>query len=321
MKILLTGAKGQLGSDLVRVLSEPASTKSLADLSACSHLPASAGQAGAQAGRFDLIPLTHQDLDILDYSRVFKVVGKYSPDILINTAAYHKVEECEERLDLSFQVNSWAVKNLAHICKELNVTLVHFSTDYVFDGRKRRPYREEDEPCPLNAYGISKLAGEYFIRYILKKYFIIRTSGLFGRSGSRQKGGNFVKIMLRKAKEGGEIKVVGDQIFSPTYTLDLAESVKELIETSFYGLYHITNSGKCSWYEFAEKIFRFSKLKVNPVRKNISNKVSLKRVKSKEFKTKALRPEYSVLGNYKLKEIGLSVLRPWDEALKEYSKG
>lgn len=280
MKILLIGANGQLGQDLQRLLDVK-----------------------------NLISLTHQDIEIIKEKSVKENFKKHKPEIVINTASYHRVEECEKESEKAFLANATGVKNLAIACKELDATLVNFSTDYVFSGKKESPYREDDEPEPLNIYGISKLSGEYIIKYILKKFFIIRTSSLFGTGGSRQKGGNFIEIMLKRGENKEEIKVVDDIFFSPTYTYDLAECVSDLISTKYYGFYHITNSGSCSWYEFAESIFKLSKIKAN-----------LNRISYEELGAKVLRPKYSVLGNYNLKAIGLPLLRNWREALEVYLK-
>jgi len=278
MKILVIGAYGQLGSDIVKVLSSE-----------------------------KVIPLTHKDIEIADELSVKNAITSYNPDIVINTAAYHNVKECEKNDIKSFEVNALGAKNLAIACKKKNIILVHISTDYVFDGKKRKPYIESDSPCPLNVYGISKLAGEYYIRYIWPKHFIIRTSGLYGLAKCRAKGGNFIDLMLKLAKEKDEIQVVDDEILTPTYTLDLAQKIKEIIKIKYFGLYHITNNGFCSWYEFARKIFEFSGLKVN-----------LKRTTVKEFGGEVKRPRYSVLRNYALEKLGMDDMRNWEEALKDF---
>jgi len=280
MKIILIGASGQLGSDLRRILASE-----------------------------ELIPLTHQDIEIADYPQVVEMLKKYQPDIVINTAAYHRVDECEDNVLKAFQVNAFGARNVALACKAIDAMMVHMSTDYVFDGGKREPYLESDTPNPINAYGISKLAGEYFIRYLLPEHLIIRTSGLFGIAGSSGKGGNFIELMLKLARERNEIKVVDDQILSPTYTVDLAGKIKELLGTGFYGTCHMTSSGLCSWYEFAKAIFEFCSLQV-----------SLKRTTTEEFGAKANRPRYSVLRSNVLSRLGLGELRPWPEALKAYLK-
>jgi len=185
--------------------------------------------------------------------------------------------------------------------------LVHISTNYVFDGQKREPYTEDDPPNPLSVYGASKLTGEYFARNICPKHFVIRTSGLYGVAGSRAKGGNFVETMIRLAKERKPIRVVTDQVLTPTYTRDLAEKIKELLQTEAYGLYHITNSGQCSWYEFAAKIFEL-----------LGGKPDFGPTTSAEFGAKAKRPAYSVLAHERLKQLGLDDLRLWPEALEAY---
>jgi len=278
MKILVTGANGQLGSDIVKVLNSK-----------------------------EVISLTHKDIEVADEASVKNVITFYKPDIVINTAAYHNVGDCEKNDIKSFKVNALGAKNLAITCREKNIVLVHISTDYVFNGEKGEPYIESDPPSPLNVYGISKLAGEYYIRYIWPKHFIIRTSGLYGLAKCRAKGGNFIDLMLKLAKEKDEIQVVDDEFLTPTYTLDLAEKVKDIIKTGYFGLYHITNNSFCSWYEFAQKIFEFSGLKVN-----------LKKTTAKKFGTEVKRPQYSVLRNYALEKLGMDDMRDWERALKDF---
>jgi len=277
MKIIIIGANGQLGSDIVEVFEN------------------------------DLIPLTHSDIEIADTVSVNHIFKKIKPDKVINTAAISNVIECEQNPRRAFEVNALGVRNVAIACSEVDATLLHISTDYVFDGRKRTPYTENDLPNPLNVYGITKLAGEHFIKAILKKYFIVRTAGLYGVHPCRSKGGNFVDKVITISKKQEEIKVVEDEVLTPTYTRDLAIKIKELIETDKYGTYHITNSGKCSWYEFTQAIFSF--LKIN---------TKLIRIGQREFMSSVKRPAYSVLANEKLKAIGIASLRPWQEALKDY---
>lgn len=276
MRIVVIGARGQLGSDLMMVLE------------------------GAVA-------LSHQEIEIRDLARSLKTVKTYSPDIIINTAAYNVVDKAEDEPELAFDVNLFGTRNLASIARELGARLVHLSTDYVFDGGKDSPYSELDSPNPLNAYGLSKLAGEYFVRTILSNYIIIRTSGLYGRAGSMAKAGNFVETMLRLAGKQDEIRVVNDQILSPTHTMDLARKIAELIECQASGIFHITNSGYCSWYEFAKRIFTLMDLKVRVIP-----------ISSLEFGARAARPKYSVLGNFNLERVGLKRLRSWEEALLDY---
>lgn len=278
MKIALIGADGQLGSDLLKIL--------------------------PQTG---LYPLYYPDFDITQYENIRRVFSEIEPNIVINTAAFHRVDECEENPQQSFLVNATAVRDLALICRDLAAVLVHFSTDYVFDGRKRKPYVEEDSPFPLSVYGISKLAGEYFIQSLLDKYFIIRSCGLYGLAGSREKGTNFVESMMAAVQRGRTIRVVNDQWVTPTSTEELAAHIKELIMTQHFGLYHLTNEGECTWYEFAQAIFLF--LGKNP---------ELVPVDSKTYGARAKRPPYSVLENKKAKEIGLSHFSHWKKALENY---
>ncbi len=278
MRILLIGANGQLGSDLVRVL---------------------AGEG--------LVPLTHRDIEICDAGGTRMVITRHQPQIVINTAAYHRVDECETNVEKSFQVNTFGVRNLALACREVGAALVHISTDYVFDGRKVAPYVETDLPNPINVYGASKLAGEHFVRYLLDKYFIVRTSGLYGVAGSSGKGGNFVESRLKQARDGKTIRMVNDQVLSPTYTLDLAHQIHRLIQTEHYGLYHITNAGSCSWYDFTAEILKLSGLETGLIPQSTDRSGAA-----------AQRPAYSVLENAALARLGLDEMRPWTEALAAY---
>ena len=278
MKILLIGANGQLGSDIAKILHSE-----------------------------EVLPLAHADIEIAEEASVRSKIEDYSPDVVVNTAAYHRAADCEKNDLESFRINSIGAKNLAIACKKSKAILVHISTDYVFDGKKKEPYVESDSPGPLSVYGISKLAGEYYVKYLCPKHFIVRTSGLYGSAKCRAKGGNFIDLMLRLAKEQDEIEVVNDEILTPTYTLDLARKIRDIIQTDYFGLYHITNNGSCSWYEFAEKIFEFYHMKVN-----------LKAVSAERFPSGVKRPHYSVLRNYALEKIGMDDMRKWDAALKAF---
>ncbi len=281
MKILLIGANGQLGSDIAKILHSE-----------------------------EVLPLAHADIEIAEEASVRSKIEDYSPDVVVNTAAYHRAADCEKNDLESFRINSIGAKNLAIACKKSKAILVHISTDYVFDGKKKEPYVESDSPGPLSVYGISKLAGEYYVKYLCPKHFIVRTSGLYGSAKCRAKGGNFIDLMLRLAKEQDEIEVVNDEILTPTYTLDLARKIRDIIQTDYFGLYHITNNGSCSWYEFAEKIFEFYHMKVN-----------LKAVSAERFPSGVKRPHYSVLRNYALEKIGMDDMRRWDAALKAFLSG
>jgi len=252
-----------------------------------------------------LIPLTHSDIEITDQNQVRTVLLDFTPKLVINTAAYHDVGECEKNDLRAFQINAKGVKNIAIACKEVDSALLHISTDYIFDGRAKMPYVEIDLPNPLNVYGISKLMGEYYLKSILNAHFIVRTSGLYGMHKCRvKKGGSFIDQMLLQAKERNEIQVVKDQILTPTYTLDLANQIRELIKTQNYGTYHVTNAGQCSWYEFAKAIFEISRINVN-----------LKGVSSTEFPSTVKRPPYSVLENRALYNLGIDIMNDWKSAL------
>lgn len=280
MKVLLIGSNGQLGSDLVRTITD-----------------------------VELIPLTHRDVDVCQPVGLREILRHHVPEVVINTAAYHKVDECETNIEKTFAVNTYGVRNLALACKEEGCALLHMSTDYVFggDAKRRTAYAESDTPYPVNVYGIAKLAGEYFMRYILERYWIIRSQWLYGVAGASGKGGNFVELMLRLAREGRDIKVVNDQVGTPTYTLDLACKIAHLIKTTHYGLYHITNAGECTWFQFARKIWELSGL--NPKAEPTT---------TASFGATATRPVYSVLDNAGLRAIGLGYTRPWEDALAAY---
>ena len=282
MKIALIGANGQLGSDLARVV---------------------------PARGHDLVPLTHADVEVTDGESVEAMMQRHEPELVLNMAAFHKVDVCEEEVEQTFAVNVYGVRNLALACRVHDATLAHMSTDYVFGGDKTRttPYVEADVPAPINVYGVSKLTGEHFVRYLLERYFIFRVSGLYGVAGSSGKGGNFVELMLRLAHAGKDIRVVDDQRLTPTYTVDLAHQIAAVIETEQYGLYHATSRGDCTWYEFAAEIFRQSGLNPN-----------LGKAKTGDFGEKATRPAYSVLENKALQEMGMDMMRPWQEALAAY---
>ena len=278
MRVIVLGGNGQLGTDLVEVLTD-----------------------------FDVAPLCHRELDICDFPRTRGVLSEKKPEIVINAVAFNRVDDCEEEIEKAFWVNAYAVRNLAQICADLQCTLVHISTDYVFGGDKTTPYIEEDNPKPLNVNGVSKLAGEYFVNTICTKRFVVRTSGLYGAAGSSRKGGNFVKTMIRLAQEGKRIRVVNDQALAPTYTRDLANQIRELLLARAYGLYHVTNSGQCSWFEFASKLFEI--MSIMP---------DFGPVSTAEYGAAARRPAWSVLAQDKIRGIGLKSLRPWPEALRAY---
>jgi dTDP-4-dehydrorhamnose reductase len=278
MKIALLGANGQLGHDLQRSLD--------------SH---------------DVQALARHDFDVTDHARARDKLLQIHPDVVLNTTAYHRVDDCETHADLAYAVNTLAVLNLVRVANELDAVLVHISTDYVFDGRARQPYTERSEPFPLSVYANSKLAGEILVRTMAKKYLLIRTCGLYGVAGSQGKGGNFVETMLTKAKRGEPIHVVNDQVVTPTYTADLADQIARILPTEQFGLFHMTNEGSCTWYEFAREIFELSGIQAN-----------LSATSSDVYKTPAIRPKYSVLENARLKELSLNRMRHWRDALAAY---
>jgi len=278
MKIMILGAGGQLGSELVNILQDDT-----------------------------LIPLTHMDIEMTDEQQVNSILSSNMPDVVINTAAYHRVDDCEDNVELSFAVNSYAVRTIARICNDLGITFVHFSTDYVFGGEKKTPYVEDDCPNPHSVYAVSKLAGELFVRNICSRYYLIRTCGLYGAKGVSGKGGNFIETMIRLANGKKPLNVVSDQIVTPTYAKELAAKVSQLIRTEEYGSYHITNNGGCSWYEFARTIFKLTGIDAD-----------ISPISSSEFGAKARRPAYSVLENRNLKLLGLDDMMQWHDALKEY---
>lgn len=280
MRILLIGAAGQLGQDLLPVLEQR-----------CHKLTS----------------VTHEQLEICSQEAVREAVGVARPQCIINTAAFHRVDDCEEQADRAFAVNMIGVRNLARAAEEAGAALAHFSTDYVFGGEKRTPYRESDLPQPLSVYAMSKLAGEFAVRAYCSRHFVIRTCGLYGMGGSRSKGGNFVETMLRLATQKKNIRVVADQMVTPTSTADLAERVLPLIESQHYGLYHMTSTGECSWHEFAAEVFRLAGVNAD-----------LHPTDSKNFGAKARRPSYSVLDNWQMRAVGIAEFRPWQVALCDY---
>lgn len=275
MNILVTGANGQLGNELVRQLEQKDIT---------------------------LHAFTKNELDITDLNKVFQVTREISPDIIINAAAYTKVDKAETEKDLAFSVNAYGQRNLAIAAQEIGAKICYVSTDYVFDGTSSEPYEEHSLVNPLGVYGKSKYAGEQLTQTLSTKYFIVRTAWVYGEYGP-----NFVKTMLKLAKEKSELGVVCDQIGSPTYTVDLASFIIELVQTERYGVFHCTNSGTCTWYEFAKAIFEEANIniKVNPLT-------------SEQYPTPAKRPNYSVLNHLALKLNGFESPRHWREGLKSF---
>lgn len=278
MKVLVTGVKGQLGYDVVRELQK----------------------RGHEAVGVDI-----DEMDITDAAAVERVMTEVQPDAVIHCSAYTAVDRAEEDIEICRRVNVDGTENIAQICKKLDCKMLYLSTDYIFSGDGERPWEPDDEASPLNAYGQSKYDGELALKKYVEKYFIVRISWVFGINGN-----NFIKTMLRLGRENGAVKVVDDQIGSPTYTYDLARLLVDMIESDRYGAYHATNEGICSWYEFAKEIFRAAGM----------DNVSVTPVKSGEFPVKAKRPKNSRMSKEKLVTNGFSLLPAWQDAVARYIK-
>lgn len=276
MDILITGSNGMLANSLIDVLSK----------------------------EHNLISKNSSELDISNLDKVLDSASNHNPDLIINAAAYTDVDKAENDFDNAYNVNALGSRNLAIASNEYNCPLLHISTDYVFNGEGKSPYREYDKTEPLGVYGKTKFIGEQFIQNLTNEYYIIRTAWLYGH-----KGNNFVETMLKLSESHDEVAVVNDQIGSPTFTKDLAIAISKLIKNPNYGLYHLTNSGQCSWYDFAKDIFEIMEIDtvINPV-------------SSGEFQRPAPRPHYSVLDNYNWKLLGFQELRNYKDALNFYLK-
>lgn len=274
-KVVITGCNGQLGRELVKQLKN--------------------------YNYYDIVVADKGTLNISDFDEVNEFINSNKPDIVINCAAYTAVDLCEVEIDKAYMVNSLGPKNLAIACEKIGSKLVQVSTDYVFNGQNKIPYKEDDRTCPNSIYGKSKLLGENFVKEFCSRYFIVRTAWLYGD------GNNFVKTMIELSKNKAEINVVSDQVGTPTSTVDLGKCIIDLVQTELYGTYHGTCEGKCSWYDFAIKIFELMniKIKVNPIT-------------TSEFKRLAPRPEYSVLDNFMLNIVDKNTFRHWEDSLIEY---
>lgn len=276
MKILITGVKGQLGAELQNMLGDDN----------------------------EVIGYSHKDLDIVDYTQVDERICSNSPDVVLHCAAYTDVDGCELRPENAYSVNAFGTQNVAIASARCGADLVYFSTDYVFDGAKGELYTEFDQINPINIYGDSKYQGEQSVASLCTKYYIVRTSWLFGQYSRN----NFVRAVLDLVGDRNEIRVVCDQVGSPTSTYDLSLAIKELIASKRYGLYHITNEGEVSWYQFTKLILdyrKYSDIQVIPIT-------------SDELDRPASRPSYSALGNFCLKKSGLFEMRNFEEALESY---
>lgn len=278
MKVLVTGVKGQLGYDVVKECEK----------------------RGIEAIGVDV-----EEMDITDAAACERVITEAKADAVIHCAAYTAVDAAEDNEDLCRKVNAEGTRNIAEVCRKLDIKMMYFSTDYVFNGQGERPWEPDDPREPLNVYGQTKYEGELAVQEFLEKYFIVRIAWVFGVNGK-----NFIKTMLRLGKERGAVSVVDDQIGSPTYTYDLARLVVDMIQTDRYGIYHATNEGLCSWYEFACQIFKAAGM----------NQVKVTPVDSTAFPAKAKRPHNSRMDKSKLAENGFEPLPSWEDALERYLK-
>jgi len=275
MKVIVTGANGQLGQDVVLLFQQ--------------HFE-------------EVVGLGRNELDITQLDQCLQIVEEHHPDIIIHSAAYTAVDLAESEEDQAYKVNAVGTRNLAIAAEQVGAKICYISTDYVFDGYGTKPYKEYDNTNPTGVYGKSKRAGEILVQSLSTKYFIVRTSWVYGLHGN-----NFVKTMLKLAQDRDQLKVVHDQIGSPTFTEDLAAFLLQLVVTEKYGIYHASNSGTCSWCDFAKAIFEQSKLSVQVIP-----------CTTDEFPRPAPRPKYSVMDHLSIRTNGFEDLRPWRDALKDF---
>jgi dTDP-4-dehydrorhamnose reductase len=281
-RALVLGATGQLGADVV--------------------------DAFELAG-WDVVGLGHADVDVADGAAALAAVSGVHPSLVVNAAAFHHLDRCEEDQASAYAVNAIGARNVAAAAEDAGAALIHISTDYVFDGAKGSPYEERDLPGPLNVYGASKLAGEHLVQAICPRAFVVRTSGLYGRRPCRAKGGlNFPRLMLKLAAEQGQLTVVTDEVVGPTYTPDLARQLVALAATDGYGIVHATGVGEVSWHAFAKETLRLAGL----------SGVAVHEATTTTMVRKVRRPAYSILAHRRLQEFDIVVMRPWQEALAEY---
>ena len=281
MKVAVLGSNGQLGSDVC---------------------------AAFLRNGDEVVGLTHSEIEVSSAPTVERALSASMPEFIVNTAAMHHVEKCEADPMNAFQANAIGAKNVAMWAQRTGATVAHISTDYVFDGEKGAPYLETDIAAPLNAYGITKLAGEHFTAAIAAKYFVLRVSAIYGHQPCRAKGGlNFVELMLKLSHERDELRVVDDEFVTPTPTVQIAKQLVALSRSNDYGLYHGTAEGGCSWYEFAKEIFRAT-----------DTVIRLEKARPGEFPAKVPRPKYSVLENRALKTAQLNVFTDWRDGLRGY---
>ncbi len=280
MKIAVIGANGQLGTDCCEVFSQ----------------------------QHEVVPLTHHDIEIADIDSVNKVFTEMKPDVVVCTAAAHNVPKCESEPDVAFRINGIGSLNLAKVSADLKYKFVQYSTDYVFDGKKMKPYVESDAVFPQSVYAVTKYCGEQFVRNYCEKFFVIRVSGIYGKVPCRAKSNtNFIVNMVNAANSKPEVRVVNDEVLTPTPTREIAMNTLSLIQTEAYNLYHMTCEGEVSWYEFAKTIFE-----------TLNLSTPLYPASVKDFPSVVKRPFYSVLDNRNLKTIGLNQMPDWKEAIVSF---
>lgn len=279
MSVVVIGSTGQLGQDLLRVFGDEA------------------------------VGLSHEDLDVTDEAGVAAALGSHRPDWVLNTAAFHRVDDCELDPTTSFAVNATGALNVARAAADVGSGVVFYSTDYVFGGEERQrdhAYEEGDRPDPLSVYGTTKVAGEQLVAQANERHLVVRSAGLYGTATSR-KGWTFPELMINKARSDGAVRVVTDQVLSPTFTADLAQKTRELIEHDASGVFHLTNAGECSWFEFAGEAFAIAGVEAE-----------MEPIASNQLNQRARRPPYSALDSSRLAAAGVSPMRPWQEALDDY---
>jgi len=280
-RVAIIGSEGQLGSDLVQVM--------------------------VSSRRYTVTPLTHRQMDVTDRQLVTRHLADNGFDVVVNCAAFNQVDECEDRIEDALRVNAQGAFEVARACAVSGSLCVFISSDYVFNGEKGSPYTEEDSPAPLNVYGVSKLAGELLVRQNASRWLILRIASVFGKSGSRSKGGNFIETILKQACSGRPVRVVTDIWMSPTYTLEAARTLDELIQLGATGLYHCNNSGRCTWFEFAREALRL-----------VGSDARIEAITSDLALNKARRPKDSSMTSVYLEGTLGHPLRYWKESLRDY---
>lgn len=284
MKVVILGANGQLGVELCRTFT---------------------------AQGVDHVPLTHKDVEVTNMASVNAAILASKPAVVINTAAFVRVDDCETNPDVCFRVNTLGARNVAVAAESIGARVVFVSTDYVYgqDSARDTPYDEFDAPAPINVLGRAKARGEQFVQHLCRRHYIVRISGLFGAAGSSGKGGNFIESIVAAAKRMPELRVVSDQTFSPSYSPDVARKISDIIKTESYGVFHVTNRGQCNWHEFATTSLSL-----------IGVPTPIVPITTAEWKAPAPRPRYSVLRNYHLHLLDMDDARPWQDALYDYMK-